>query len=418
MSSINRKGHDESKIGIAVVEGGQKSDPDPQKAGRVRARDPMRQGSLVKTEHLPFIQLMSNVQGFGQHEFTRPPRPGQLIQYVKNLDGYKQVLGILHGVEVPNGSLPGGTNLDSLIPQLREAAKALTGMNIAPIVQQVLEQNKSGLEKLTKQLKEKIEKDRHELYQGLPTHGAIASMAGLIAQPLQQISTALTEQSAQLTSDMVSQIGGSSFSMGSIINQLSSTLQSEIFDNLAPEISAAINNMQTLMSSEEFLASLPGNFVTGGRVNPATFLPKVVEALKNVTTVGELDDAMQGLVNDMFASNALDGIEDVINDVVGMFGDVQRILKANGDIEFTIDSLFQQAQEAFASLASSIPSAAEQLFGNNSQIPDLIKRLKDQSTVGAGKANIENKSPQKKEVRELLYRGRNVTRGSTVLGSE
>jgi hypothetical protein len=409
--SINRKDLDDGITGVAVVEGGHKDDPDPQRAGRVRIRDFLRQGPLVLRDHLPFVQQLSNPHGQGQHEFTRPPRPGQLVKFIKTVDGYKYVQGIVHGVESASSEVAGGKSFESVIPQLGQASKILTGMNIPAIVQQLQESNRTGLQKLTKKLTEKSEKDRHELYRGLPTHGAMYSMTGLIQKPLQQVATALTEQSNQLTSELANSLGGSSFSLGNILQELEST----VLDKLSPDMKLAVGNMQTLMSIEATI-QLPGNFTIGGRVNPTSFLKQAFDKISVVANIGDLDKAFQDLQSLSFADDALSGIEDIVQDIAGLFGGQKTTINAKGEITHELSSLAQSAESAFSSLVSNIPSAASNLFSGNTQIPTLLKRLKDASTVSDMKTNLETKSPEKKEIRQKLYQGVSVTRGHQILG--
>ena len=168
--------------------------------------------------------------------------------------------------------------------------------------------------------------------------------------------------------------------------------------------------------SIEGTISLPGNFTIGGTVNPTTFLQQASSLISKVSNVGELDDAFQQLSNLSFADDALKGVEDIVEDIAGLFGAGQRTLKANGEISHSMGSLAQAAESAFSSLVSGIPSAAQNLFSSDTKIPDLLKRLKDSSTVSQMKTNLETKSPEKKEMREKLYQGVTVTRGHSVLG--
>lgn len=403
--SINRNDLDGNKIVLATVEGGDKSDPDPQKAGRVRARQSDVHGPLVKTEHLKFIQP-SVAPGTGQHETPRPPRPGQVIQLLKTLDGYSYVMGIAMGLGEAAG------NFDQMVPQVKAAIEKATGMSIPPDVQGETESNRTGLEKIIKKVVEKGKEDMHKLYEGLPSHGAAPSLAGLINNPVKQVTTALTELGNNLSSNILGQLPGQLFSIGNMLNLMSNEQIDELMSNLPSEIQTAFNNMMTLKQSEKG-GSLPGNFMLGGMVNPATFIPTLIGKLKNATNFGQLDSIINELASDALSETAMEGLADIETTIEGLFGEITKTISANGAINTVASAAFSQLQSLFNSLASGIPSAhGDELFGAESKIKDLMQRLKTDEFIKNVKENLEKKHPSKNAKRQKLTEG--GTAGTTM----
>lgn len=402
--SINRKDLEDGRIVFATVEGGDKDDPDPQKLGRVRARETGVHGPQVKTAHLKFIQHMVN--SGAQHETPRPPRPGQLIQILKTTDGYGYISGIAMGM----AAQVQGT-FDKLVPQISEAIKKSTGMQIPPNVKDKSMATRGGLPGVTKEVVEKGEEDRHELYNGLPSHGASPSMAGLINNPVRQVSTALTELGGVLNSSILSSIPGQLFSAGNLLNLLSTDQMKELKAAVPADIMGALNNLMTLKQSAEG-GSLPGNFMMGGIVNPETFIPKILEKLKGMKTFGELDNIIHGMAGDALSSDAQEGLKAITSTVTGVFGEFEKKIGLDGSIINTLSDTMQTLVSRFESILSGIPSAGSTLFGADSKIKELIKRLKSDSLIKNAKENLENKHPSNNTKRGTLTNGGN--KGTTV----
>jgi hypothetical protein len=405
--SINRKDLEDGRYVFAVAERGHKDDPDPQKAGRGAYRIPNKHGPLVTTESLKFVQSVAP-PGTGQHETPRPPRPGQVVQLLQTLDGYSFLTGVLNGIATHGG------NFDSMVPQIKEAIKTETGMNLPPDVKGETEENRSGLSKAVKTVVEKAQKDMQKLYEGLPSHGASPSLAGLINNPVQQVTTALTDLSQQLDRSLIQQLPGTFFSVGSFLSLLSGDQKKELMTSLPAEMQTALNNLTTLKQSEQG-GGMPGNFMLGGMVNPATFATNILSKLKGITTFGQLDTALNQLAKEALDPSALDGLDDVVMKVSGLFGDLEKRLSANGAISEIASTGLSELLSAFQSLTSGIPSAhGDKMFGADSKITEMMNRLKTEAKIASTKTNLETKHPTKKAERDRLTNGS----GSNVVGSK
>jgi hypothetical protein len=332
-----------------------------------------------------------------------------VVQMMKTIDGYSVLTGIAMGI----ASRAGG-NFDNLVPSIKDSIKKLTGMRIPPDVSGSTEDNRTGLPRAVKNVVEKSKEDAHELYDGLPSHGAAPSMAGLIQNPVKQVSTALTELGSTLNSSILSQLTGQLFSVGNLLNLLSDDQKEELDNALPPDISAALNNLMTLKQTEQG-GGLPGNFMLGGIVNPATFLPKMLTKLKNVTNFGQLDSVINEITHSAFESDALEGLEAITMKIEGLFGGIEKSISPLGEITDLLSEAYEFFESLFSGLVGELPAAGTRMFGSDSQIPDLMKRMKTDDIIGAVKSNLENKHPTKNETRGKITNGGSA---GTTVGSE
>lgn len=392
---VNRKDQIHGTIVPGIVARGDKSDPDPDKSGRVAIREFVH-GAGVKTKHLPFIQQMTP----NQHETPSALRPGQMVWTMKTTDGYSFITGISMGV----GAHKDG-NIENLISPFAIPPKTTTGVNIPPNVKHKTSSNRSGLSKLYKEIQEKSQEDKQELYDGLPSHGAIASMAGLVSNPVMQVSTGLTPLEINLGTDTLSQMAGTMFSIGNLLTFLDSVGQkANLTSTLSSDMNKSMNNL-FLLKQGETGTGLPGNFMMGGTVDPVSFVTQALELIKGVTSVGQLDDALTKISDLSFSFSF--GLGDIVLSIQNLFGDAQKTISANGNISISTNDVIQEIENLFKSLASSIPSsdASTPLFGNNSQVSTLMKRLNTDTQISKAKENIEKKSPSSSQARNYLTNG-------------
>lgn len=406
---VNRRQIDQGKIVLGVIEGGHKDDPDPQKLGRVRVREIGVHGPNVKTKHLPFVQQMA-ASGTGQHETPRPQRPGQVVHMLKTGDGYGHVLGIAMGL------MAGMGNMENIVPQLKTDAMTDTGMSLPPNIQDQIQSNRSGLEKIIKIIVEKSLTDIQQNYEGLPSSGASPSLAGIQSNPVQNVSTALTLLSGVLSASILSSMPGTSFSLGNLLLMLSQDQQDDLFSDMPDSVKTSFFNMMQ-MKQAEIGTSMPGNFSSGGQIDPIYFLPLIIKKLKTASNSGSLDDVFIEISQLLFASSGLETLADIVLDSEGLFGPTKTRVSPNGQILIETTDEFRRLEQLFTTLVSSIPSShGDELFGSSTQIPELMKRAKTTSDISATKENLENKHPEKNETRyKVTYGGdAGTTMGSKV----
>lgn len=380
-----------STIRIGRIEGGSDKDPDPAQAGRVRIRDISRHGPLVKTEDLPFSQMLSPATGTGGFEFNRPPLPGTMVFYYvpegAENTGYAFPIGIPHGVDSGGDGIPGNYN----IPNLGKAVETL--MNLPPEIQGILESNRSGLQKLTKKLQEFDSKVKLELLQNLPSHGASFLSAGLRNTPLQNIATALESFDQVLNSGMLSGMGTSTFSLGNLFSDMSPNLIDNLMKALPSELGNGLSNLLNLMPKETGILTPPSGASIGNQINPTVFFTNAVSQLQNVTNFGELSTVLQSLSNP--SNSGLDQLPNLINTIKTPFGDLIQMISPLGEITNQLSDSFQSLEKIFSNLVSGISGVKFQtlLSPEGTPFSDLINRF-DSSTASTLNAKLQNFSQE------------------------
>jgi hypothetical protein len=234
----------------------------------------------------------------------------------------------------------------------------------------------------------------------------------LINNPIRQVSTALTEFESILNSSILSQLPAA-FSIGNILNEFTGEQIQEVMDAIPAEIQTAFTNLMRLKQGD-LGGSMPGNFVLGGIMNPATFLPNLVTNLKKVTNFTELENTLNSAMADVMENRAAEGLENIIQDIEGVFGAFQKTISPLGIIESIASEAFTNLLNQFTSQIAAIPSAANSLFNSDTNIPTLINRLKTNDVIKAAKENLENKHPNNNTKRNRVTDGGSA---GTTLGS-
>lgn len=360
-------------IRFGMIEGGQDSDPDPQQGGRVRIRDIANHGPLVKTSDLPFSQMLSPTSGSGAFEFNRPPLPGTVVAYwtpegAENT-GYAFPIGIPHKIDSGGNGIPGNYS----IPNVGKAIETL--MNLPPEVQGLLQDNRTGIQKLTKQIQNTEQKVKLELLQGIPSHGAIPLLAGLKNTPIKNIATALETFDQVLNPSTMPNLGGQNFSLGNFFDEIPSGLLTTLISALPQEIGTSLQNLITLMPSETGVFSPPLGASTGSQINPNTFFTNAVNQLSNVTTFGELSNILQSLQTS--SQSGMDQLPNQTQTLSTPFGDLIQIISPLGEITNQLSDIFKNAEALFSQLVTGISGVKFQnlLDPAGTQFSELINRF-------------------------------------------
>jgi len=376
-----------STIRIGRIEGGHDGDPDPEQAGRVRVRDIARHGPLVKTEDLPFSQLLSPPSGTGGFEFNRPPLPGTMVFYYipegAENTGYAFPLGIPHGIDSGGEGIPGNFS----IPNVGKTIETL--MNLPPEVQGILESNRSGLQKLTKKIQEAESKVKLELLQNLPSHGAMFLSAGLRNTPLQSIATAIESFDQVLNSDTVGNLGTQTFSLGNLFSDMPSGLLNNLLQALPAELGNSLSNFISVLPKETGVMIPPSGSSIGGQINPLTFFENAVSMLQNVTSFGELTSVLQSLSDP--TNSGLDQLGNLTNTIKTPFGDLIQMISPLGEITNNYSDSYNSLEQIFTSLVSNISGVKFQtlLSQEGTAFSELINRF-DSKTASDLNSKLQN----------------------------
>lgn len=407
------------------VEGGHDGDPDPEQAGRVRLRDIALHGENVRTEDLPFSQMLTDASGSGSFQFNRPPLPGTLVvAWVPpgaEHTGYAHVIGTPIGIDKPGSKeIPGNSALPNRM--------ALTDIlvKIPPKIKAAVESNRSGIEKNYREVVEKGKRINFSLLQGIPNHGAEFLMSGLRNSPLTQISTALDTFDSILSSSIISQLPGFQFGgLGDIMSLIPDEILGDLEGAIGGELMQALNNIQQLMPSElGSMVPTSGFMAMGRRVNPDTIVDTLVSTIQGATGHGSLVEALrtieQGLTDSSFTG--MDQFAPITNILAGGFGNITQSIDAFGNISNTVESAVEALESLFTGKIDGILNAAgsQLLTSSGTPLKSLAERIPNAGivkTVTDTLANFTDDNPKKKRMRsEGNQNGKGVT-AETILST-
>jgi hypothetical protein len=393
MSNITR--NTEKEYRYCVIEGGNDSDPDPERTGRVRLRDISRHGKNVKTEHLPWSQLLSNPQGQGQNEFNRPPDPGQIVLCLvprgAGTTGYKHVIGIPITKEMADAAIPGNQSFPWA--GLEDFKQKKLKINVPPNIKLTQEDGKSIY-----QIQEKGEKFFRALTDELPGHMASKPFQNNAGRQLKSIPTALQEAQSILDSDALSSLPGSNFSLSNLFDMI----PQEAKDAMPENIQTALSNMMVLSSSSDDSGGASSGVNTGYRVNDEVFSENLGKIFGNVKTYAQLEDAISS-VHEGSEIAGLESLEGITRKLMGPFGEITQNIDSQGGMSFDIPEAVKQAQESFSGLMSGINAGGSNLFGSDTKIPnDMLSRF-PLETQSQFKEMLEKVSPSKNDKRGRIH---------------
>jgi hypothetical protein len=371
----------ENNLVVGFVVRGHDKDPDPNQNGLCGVYLPQYHGNSVKKEHLAFSPMLMPPNQGGATEFNGVVDPGQAVMCLKSGppgDSSLVVLGTFP-VNRQDGGTPGNINLNTALKALTEAFSTEINVNIPPNVK---ETTKDGAR--VREIQEKSQKHKHDLLKGIPSHGSSYTMAGITHKQLTNISTATQAFSSILTGSMLSALPGTSFSVGNILNSLTSSVLDELLSSMSPDLSQGVQNMFTLMQTMEI--SEGGGFMTGGKVDPTTYLANAVSLLKGNKSLGEVIANIQRLQNDT-SLFGLDKLGAASFDIPTAFGTIKMSLSATGELINQTPEPVQKAIELFSKLMSSgsgFPGVSlENMFGGSSGVmSEMFNRLPpDKQTI-------------------------------------
>lgn len=364
---------------IGVIKAGHDAKPDPNQAGLAKVVLAHYHGNGVSEDHLGFSQMLMPANQSGATEFNGVPDPGQMVLCLKSgPPGASDlvVLGCFPTVQ-QDGGQAGNIDLASAIGLLSN----IPGINVA-IPPQVREVLREGAR--IREIVEKGSKHHHSLLKGIPSHGAVYPLAGLPQKQLSNIATATQAFSNILTGSMMAALPGTVFSVGNLLNSLTSSALDEVLSSMPYGVAQGMQNMFNLMQSIETAES--GGFNTLGKVDPTTFLANAVSLLKGNQSLGEVISNIQKLQSDV-SLFGIDKLGSASFDIPTAFGLTKMILSPTGEIVNEMPEAVQTAIKAFSSLMSSGPgfpnAALENMFGGSSAVmSEMFNRLPpDKQTV-------------------------------------
>jgi hypothetical protein len=398
-------------MGVVVALKPPNEDPDRLTMGMVRVRLPMRHGENVKDEHLPWCMVAQDPSTKGYSSSTMP-QPGTLVT-VKMLDnktGHGVVTGILPTAQAQGAGIPGNRSLNNQ-DWWKKAVDTVT-TRIAPNIE---EKTKDGVK--IREIKEKDEKNKYSLYNGIPSNGALFPIVGLALPQLTQISTALDQYQNVLTPSMMANLPGMNMSLGGMFSMLQGELMNQINEKLPQELQGALQSIS--LFTQNLSTTTSGGFMIGGRVNPDVLLGNAVSILSEARSLYDLIDGVHRLQYDTTLHGG-DTLEPITMDVEGAFGTFQQTIDAEGNITNNIPDVIMQLINLFLGMmtsASSFPgvNSNENMFGESAEVmANMFGRLPPEAQKAANdlmkKAVSNENSPSRKlnDIRDKVVTGKEV----------
>lgn len=357
-----------------IIVRGHDKDPSPNEDGLASVYLPGHHGNLVRVSDLGFSPMIMPPNQSGATEFNGVPDPGQHVLCMKTGapgDSALIILGTIPTVRQDGGN-KGNMNLNTAFKAMAEAFATEINVRVPPNAKET----KEGGTRIRK-IEEKGQKHKHDLLKGIPSHGAIYTMAGMPMKQITNVSTATQAFTNILTGDMMSALPGSIFSVGNILNSLTSSLQDELLSSMPPGLAQGVQNMFTLMQSVETAES--GSFATAGRVDPTTYLNNAMSLLKGNQSMGEVISNLQRLQFD----SSLFGLENLpatAFQIATAFGTQTMSLSATGAIETIVPDEMKTAIDIFNKLMGNplqFPGApGMNMFGASSAVmSEMFNRL-------------------------------------------
>lgn len=335
--------------------------------GRIlhKVRIPSLHYKNVKDEHLPYIPYevgpgqSSLTQSFGALD------KGQLVVVRKysgqGATGFGSIVAGYQPVLPSDKSLPGNLSISNLWKYLEETEREI---RLPPDLKKVL--NENGVEVV-----EVVEKGLHKLSSlyGLSTHGAQGPLNGVKIPQMSQISTALDGATSVFTSSMMSGFPGTNFNLGQLFDVMSSDMKTELFKNMPKGVSEALNTVVGMVQG--YNAQTFGGAIMGKRVELDTFLPNVVNELKDIKNV----DSLLGSLNSLMTDPKFSGLSAFEMLIPTLFGNKILKMDSNGNFSMETPDEFNKILDMFKSALGGVKSSEGSLFDKVEALPNMMERM-------------------------------------------
>lgn len=285
------------------------------------------------------------------------------IDHGQGPSGQFTIRSTYHSTMRSNSEMPGNFSWKIMFGDALSALPRI-GVKLPPDVRKKI--NEKGVEVV--ELLEKGEFHLRDLL-GVATHGTQSPINGLRIPQLKQLSTALDAAESLLTSDILSKLPGTPFTLPDMFDLLGSDLTKELMDSLPELVRDAL--MSTMVLAQNYTDPKSLSQI---RINPIVFPLKIMELLKGSGTVTELLNNLNSLLRD--SSNwGLDSLPQINETISGIFGDINMKILSNGSVVITQSDGYKKASEAFSSFLGNFENAEGTLFDTVPDFSGLVKRL-------------------------------------------
>ena len=270
-----------------IVVGGHDDDPDPNEAGNLRVYFPGIHGNDVDISHLSLSPRIMSPTRSGQQEFPGGLDPGSLVIAMKDTgSNYCQIIGLANDINLSENQIPGNTDMMGLA---RAFLSQTVNVRVPPNITEVMEGDVR-----VRRAQEKGMLHSHNLYQGIPTNGALYSMSGSIVPRVSGVSTAQTAFGDGFGQGLLDSLPGVFMTLGKMFSILASSgLLQKIGIKVPREVGIAINSISMLTQAVESMSR--SGFNVGGRVDQDSFIGNAETLLKQAKTVSDISRSLASL---------------------------------------------------------------------------------------------------------------------------
>ena len=372
-----------------IVVGGGDRDPDPNQAGNLRVYFPGIHGKDVQVEHLNFSNRIMNPTKSGQQEFPGGLDPGTLVVAMKDTgSNHCQIIGIANDLNLSENQLPGNTDMLQFV---RSFLSQTVNIRVPPTIQETM----IGGVRVRKAV-EKGQLHNHNLYQGIPTHGALYPMSGSVLPRVSGVATAQTAFDNLLTGNILGAIPGIVMTLGKMFNIMQMT---GVFNNIKSkvprDVGLALGSMSFLIQQVETMEG--AGFNVGGRVHQDTYINNATTLLSQAKTVSDITYTLARLQYD----SSLFGHGNLQKGRVNQsthYGPSSLAIAANGSIMRFLPPQTRQAINTAFRVLSLFNSVypGQKLFGDSAaKVFRMLQRLTPMSLAFILlKLTLQNLSPQ------------------------
>lgn len=312
-----------------------------------KVRIPRKHGRNVQDNHLAWIPAENSISG----AMTSPAAldKGQSVNVRMNPgDGGTSrgiITSVLNNTENKNALIGGGTNLPGVNQNLSKykGQKRSKPVKVPPDVQE-------GGDPVVVTVKEKGEWSLSKA-DGLINSLTSSPIFGSRVPQVQNVSTAIDQAEAILSSSMISSLPGMNFSIGNLLNDMPTALKDELFKALPNGVGEQLENVMSMVRS--YSPSSSGGSTSGSRVNPDVFFVNAANILKNVKNSDDIIAALQIIDSDP-SITGMDQLSSVINTIETPFGSLDQVISPDGAVSIIKSQAMQAAEQAFGSLLGQV----------------------------------------------------------------
>lgn len=386
--SLSRDSGNIKKMGIVVTADGKAPHEDTQgsQAGGSRIWIADLYGPDVNPRDIPFSMPLNGGSQSGNLATATQLEPGTMVT-VDLLDpktGFCHITGVMSAVRQQGGSNMGNMAISNMWEKM---ANVELGVNIPP---KVVETVVGGAK--VRQIKEKGQRHKYTLMNGLPSHGSVFQLAGMHLPGINGIGTASQPSMMMLSDSILSMLPGVSMSLGGLFDMIAGPILDDLLSFLPPELQAGLGSMTTLLQSIE--GGTGGGFMTSSRVNPEVFMLNAVGLLKETRNLSDLMSTFTRLQTDT-SLFGLDTLGSISIPIPTPFGEIGLSIDAFGSMVPDIPDVVKLAMDAHDLLmgaADMFPSALPgQAFfgGNGANVNKMLQRLPG-AAIATATAQLQN----------------------------